>query len=75
MDELVAVANKLSSLGFSTLVILILYGNYKGVWVWGTQLKRAEERGDKWQTLALQLAGLAKKSTDIAASVQSAGQR
>ena len=66
MDELLVFANKLSGVGFPTLLVAILYGSYKRVWVWGVELKRTEERELEWRTMALQATGLAETSVNIA---------
>ena len=69
MEEFTAIAQKLSSVTLSTLLIGILYGSYKGIWVWGSQLRRCEEELAQWKGIAMQSIGLAEKSTNIASSV------
>lgn len=66
MEEFLALAQKLSGIGFGTLLLLILIGSYKGVWCWGYQLQKAEAAAERWQAMALQAAGLAETSVNIA---------
>lgn len=54
MSEALALAQKLGSIGFPTLLVLILYGSYKGIWVWGYQLRKAETDGAEWKRMALE---------------------
>lgn len=72
MAEAIALAAKLSSVGFPTLLILILIGNYYEVWVWGRQLRKAEATSDKWQDMALRSVGIAETTVNIAKSKGSA---
>lgn len=44
MSEFVQIAEKLASAGAATGLILVLFGGYKGWWVYGRQL--TEERQD-----------------------------
>lgn len=66
MNEIIDIAQKLSGLGFGTLLALILYGSYKGIWVWGRQLTRAEDDVKEWKSMALTAAGLAETTVSIA---------
>ena len=68
MKELLDLAQKLSGLGFGTFLFLVLYGSYKGLWVWGWQLKQCEADVAEWKAMALQATGLAEKTTSIAKS-------
>lgn len=36
------------------------------MWVWGYQLDKAQADGDQWKSMALQAAGLAETSVNIA---------
>jgi len=66
MSEIIDIAKLLKSQGPLFLVLIgILYGSYKQVWVWGFQLKKAEEKSAKWESMALQLAGVAEASVNI----------
>lgn len=71
MEEALALAQKIATIGFGPLLVLVLIGSYFEVWVWGKQhravvadlvarLAKAEERGDKWQNVALDTAGVLK---------------
>jgi hypothetical protein len=66
MIEFIEFAKSISSIGFPTLLLLILWGSYKSVWCWGKDLVKAEARADRWQDIALQSIGLAEKSVVIA---------
>ena len=76
MTDLVSLAKELSSVGFPTLMVAILYGSYRGWWVWGRtllemrddyiqRLSKAEQAGDRWQAMALRATGLAEDSVAI----------
>ena len=74
MDEVFTLLEKISSVGFPGLLMLILYGSYKGIWVWGepcrAAIKKAEDATAMWQNMALQATGLAEKSTEFAKAVR-----
>lgn len=65
MPEIIDLAQKLGSVGFPTLLVLILYGSYKRVWVWGRELVEAKADAQEWKTMALQAAGLAETTVNI----------
>lgn len=65
MVEILEFAQKLGGVGLGTLLILILYGSYKGVWVWGSQLRKAEADAMEWKTIAFQASGLAETTANI----------
>ncbi len=66
MTDALVLAQKLGSIGFPALLVLILYGSYKGVWVWGRELRKAELESAEWKSMALRGAKLAETSVDIA---------
>lgn len=77
MAEILDIAQKLSGAGLATLLFIILFGSYKGIWVWGRQLdeaklkcseelREAKDKGAEWQRMALQGVGLAESSVHIA---------
>lgn len=68
MKEALDFAQKLSGLGFGTFLFIVLYGSYKGIWVWGRQLARAEQDLAEWKAMALQAAGLAETTANIVKS-------
>jgi hypothetical protein len=70
--DIVELANKLGGASFATLLVAILIGSYKQIWVWGYQLQRAEQDGKEWKAMAMQGIGMAEKSITVAKSVQSA---
>jgi hypothetical protein len=64
--ELVQWLERLSDLGFGTLVLLILFGNFYGIWVWGrlhreqiaakeADRSKVEAEKDEWKDMALGL--------------------
>jgi hypothetical protein len=63
---IVDLVQKLSGASLATMLILILIGSYKEVWCWGSQLKKAEEESAQWKAMALQAAGIAETSVNIA---------
>ncbi len=46
MDEaltaIITLANKLGAAGFATLLLIILYGHWKGVWKWSKDVRERE---------------------------------
>ena len=65
-DALLEWLQKLSSLGFGTLIALLLVGNFMGIWVWGkfhrermawydSQLAKKEAEAEQWKNMALGL--------------------
>ncbi len=82
--ELVDLAGKLSGAGLATVLILILIGGWKGLWVFGwvqmrerTMLEQQRDQlfkeRDEWKTLALRATATADKAVDHAAVLQKAG--
>lgn len=64
--------------GTLAMVVAILYGGYKGIWVWGKDFRKMEETWvtryakmedakDKWEAMALRLMGSVERSQDVAA--------
>lgn len=64
--ELVQWLERLSDLSFGTLVLLILFGNFAGWWVWGrmhremlasiaAEKTKVEAERDEWKDMALGL--------------------
>ena len=43
MNEIVQLAEKLASAGAATGLILVIYGGYRGWWVYGRQLQEAQQ--------------------------------
>ncbi|MEO8678134.1 MAG: hypothetical protein ABI665_03755 [Vicinamibacterales bacterium] len=66
VTSFVDLAQKLSGASLAAILIFILIGSYKGVWVWGFQLRKSEEESAQWKAMALQAAGLAETSVNIA---------
>lgn len=70
---LLDLANKLGGASFATLLILILIGSYKQIWVWGYQLQRMEQESREWKAMAMQGLGMAEKGLTVAKSAQQGG--
>lgn len=68
MTEVLDLAQKLGGVGFGALLVVILYGSYKGVWVWGRQLTAMEASRDFWQSAALKSLGIAETSVGLVKS-------
>lgn len=77
MSDILALAKELTNIGFPTLMVAILYGSFKGWWIWGKvyeamrvdymeRLSKAEASRDKWQTMALRATGIAEDTVGIA---------
>jgi len=82
--ELVDLAGKLSGVGLATVLILILIGGWKGLWVFGwvqmreramleQQRDQLFKEREEWKTLALRATATADKAVDHAAVLQKAG--
>ncbi len=82
--ELVDLAGKLSGAGLATILILILIGGWKGLWVFGwvqmreramleQQRDQLFKEREEWKTLALRATATADKAVDHAAVLQKAG--
>ena len=82
--ELVDLAGKLSGAGLATILILILIGGWKGLWVFGwvqmreramleQQRDQLFKERDEWKTLALRATATADKAVDHATVLQKAG--
>ena len=70
MGDAFALAEKLGTVGFPTLLVIILVGNYFEVWCWGRELRKSEARALYWQTTAERLAGMAEMSLGIQKSTR-----
>ncbi len=69
MTDLLKVVQELggfTTLSFGTVMVLILYGGYKRIWVWGYQLDKVQKEADEWKDAALRSSGLAQTSLSIA---------
>lgn len=72
-----ALAQKIASISFPVLMVVILIGSYWETWVWGRQLResktnceaevaKVERDRDEWKAMALSAAGIAETSVAIA---------
>jgi hypothetical protein len=62
----VAIADWLQRAGIVGLLVFILVGGAKRVWVFGYQLHEMQDDRDRWRDLALKLLGQATRSADVA---------
>ncbi len=73
MDEFIALVNKLGGASFATLLLLILYGSWKNIWVWSRDVAKVTERYEAllhheieekefWRNIALRVTGIAEAS-------------
>jgi hypothetical protein len=57
MQEITTLYESLSHIGFPGLLLAILYGSYRGWWVWGKDNREAltnlRTERDEWKTIAL----------------------
>ncbi len=73
MDEaltaIISLANKLGAAGFASLLLVILYGHWKGIWKWGKDVKEhvallekekviIETDRDWWRAQTIRLLGI-----------------
>lgn len=63
--------NRIGGASFATLLVVILWGSWRGIWVWGKdktasetalleRCKRTEEDRDWWRGVALKATGIAE---------------
>jgi hypothetical protein len=71
MTELNIILDAIQRGGMPFIVLLILYGGYKEIWVWGRQLKAAEAREEEWKRMVLRSTDLATRATNTAAGAVS----
>lgn len=75
MQEALALAQKVATVGFGPLMALILIGSYYEIWVWGrkyreekaetaARLAAVEKERDEWKRMALRTTGLLETSVD-----------
>lgn len=55
------------------LAVLILWAGFKGLWVWGRELTKAEKRADKFEQLAIGNLHIARTATDAIESERAKG--
>lgn len=77
MEETLVLAQKIASISFPVLMVVILIGSYWETWVWGRQMRevkanaaaelaKVERDRDEWKAMALSAAGIAETSVAIA---------
>lgn len=77
MDEILTIANKLGGAGFATLLLIILYGSWKNIWVWSRDvdklttnyeklLAKSEEQSQWWRDVAVKATGIAELQGTVA---------
>lgn len=80
MDEILVIINKLGGVSFATLLAIILWGNWKHIWVWGKDVDKAiaemearhakekeewREGLDFWRSVGIRATGLAEMQGQI----------
>jgi hypothetical protein len=71
MEEALTLVNKLGGVSFATLLMVILWGSWKGIWRWGKDFDALEIRlrteravilddRDWWRNIAVRATGLAE---------------
>lgn len=70
MNEFTEFVNRIGTAGFGTLMALILYGSFKGIWVWGKDYRKLEAECDRWMEIALRNTAIAATATRVRASVE-----
>ena len=55
-----------AKVGFSGLLTAIIYGSYKRVWVWGSELESTRKEAEAWKELALRNSGIANRTLTMA---------
>lgn len=71
MEEIITLANRIGGVSFATLLIVILYGSWKHVWVWGRDVEdmKARHQSEKqaiiddrdwWRDVATRATGIAE---------------
>ncbi len=80
MEEILALVNKLGGVSFATLLAVILWGNWKGIWGWGKDydremaamlLRHVNEKAEWqeglnfWRDIAIRATGLAQTQGQI----------
>lgn len=69
--DLFTFLNKIGGASFATLLVIILWGSWRGIWVWGKdktasetalleRVKRTENDRDWWRDIALRTTGIAE---------------
>ena len=66
MAEAITLARELGAVGFPTLLLLILYGSYKGIWVWGRQFEEKRRECEEWKLAFLKTSAHADRAIDLA---------
>ncbi len=59
----------LSGATLPMLLLLILYGNFKGLWVWGWVYRKLEADAEHWKATALRQGLHADRALDVAKTV------
>lgn len=65
MEDFIAIAEKLSGAGLATLLVFILIGGQKKIWVWGYQLEEMRAERDWWRTTASRATSFADRAVDL----------
>jgi hypothetical protein len=66
VDIIAAILRLIRDGGAVVTLIGILYGGYRGWWVWGYQYKEVKQDRDEWKSFALASGNLARRAVTIA---------
>jgi len=69
VSEFGEIINKLGAAGFGTLMAAILYGSYKGIWVWGHEFRKLEKERDWLRDMVMRNTVIAQKATEVRAAM------
>jgi hypothetical protein len=69
MTELAPFLDMLNRGGLVLVSVLILYGGAKRIWVWGYQLREAQDERDEWKKIALRGSDLSARAASTTAQV------
>ncbi len=80
MEALTSVSTLIQEGGWLLILLIVLWTGYKGYWVWGSQLKAAQDerdqwqaRADKWQEVAFKSTNTAERAVDLATTPKQQG--
>lgn len=59
--------------GLPVVALLILWAGFRGYWVWGRELTKAEQRADKFEQLAMGNLHLAATAADALGTERTRG--
>lgn len=64
-DVTIEIVKYINSAGILGVLIAILYGGFKGWWIWGSEYRKIEDERDVWRNLALRGTDLLERGFKI----------